>query len=83
MAKNQSLTSFFESKGMRLRTWARAKKLSVRDEFLLYRISCGEIQGLRGRAKELKELLEKEGFKEALQRRGKAAKVVVGDVAGF
>lgn len=66
MAKNQSLAEFFASKGMRLRTWARANGLSENDMALIYEISYGNTQGLRGRAKEIKELLEKEGFKEPL-----------------
>lgn len=68
MAKNQSLAQFFASKGMKLRTWARVKKLSSKDILLIYQISYGSTQGLRGRAKELKELLEKEGFKNALEK---------------
>lgn len=68
MAKKQSLAQFFASKGMRLRTWARSKKLGSKDMQLLYKISYGSAQGLRGRAKELKGLLEKEGFGRALAR---------------
>ena len=66
MAKNQSLAEFFASKGMRLRTWARANGLSENDMALIYEISYGNTQGLRGRAKEIKELLEKEGFAKPL-----------------
>lgn len=66
MAKNQSLAEFFASKGMRLRTWARANGLSESDMWLLYQVSYGFTQGLRGRAKEIKELLEKEGFAKPL-----------------
>ena len=68
MAKNQSLAQFFASRGMRLRTWARAKKLNSKDMQLLYKVSYGAAQGLRGRAKELKGLLEKEGFRRALEK---------------
>ena len=66
MAKNQSLAEFFASKGMRLRTWARVNGLSENDMWLLYQVSYGFTQGLRGRAKEIKELLEKEGFAKPL-----------------
>ncbi len=66
MTKNQSLAEFFASKGMKLRTWARVNGLSESDMWLLYQVSYGFTQGLRGRAKEIKELLEKEGFKEPL-----------------
>ena len=66
MAKNQSLAEFFASKGMKLRTWARVNGLSESDMWLLYQVSYGFTQGLRGRAKEIKELLEKEGFAKPL-----------------
>lgn len=66
MAKNQSLAEFFASKGMKLRTWARVNGLSENDMWLLYQVSYGFTQGLRGRAKEIKELLEKEGFAKPL-----------------
>lgn len=68
MAKNQSLAQFFASRGMKLKTWARAKKLNSKDILLIYQISYGFTQGVRGRAKELKELLEKEGFGRALEK---------------
>ena len=51
---------------MKLRTWARVNGLSENDMALIYEISYGNTQGLRGRAKEIKEFLEKEGFAKPL-----------------
>ncbi|WP_334092273.1 hypothetical protein [Helicobacter typhlonius] len=48
---------------MKLRTWAKSKGLSEKDIGLLNQISYGLTKGKRGRAKELKEMLESDGFK--------------------
>ncbi|HIY44406.1 MAG TPA: hypothetical protein IAA23_05165 [Candidatus Helicobacter avistercoris] len=50
-------------KGMVLSVWAQAKGMSQKDIKLLWQISKGETKGTRGRAKELKEELEKDGIK--------------------
>ncbi|WP_334088145.1 hypothetical protein [Helicobacter typhlonius] len=47
---------------MKLRTWAKSKGLSEKDIGLLNQLSYGLIQGKRGRGKELKEMLESDGF---------------------
>ncbi|TQR29180.1 hypothetical protein DMB92_08565 [Campylobacter sp. MIT 99-7217] len=66
MRKNHtSLTKQMSQKGFKLRTWARSKGLSEADYNLLLNMSFGQTKGVRGRAKELKELLEKEGFEVA------------------
>lgn len=49
-------------RGMRIRAWALSKSLSKQDIETLNSLSCGRIQGKRGRAKELRVMLEKEGF---------------------
>lgn len=59
------LKKAMNSKGIKLQTWAKAKNLRKEDIPILYDISRGKIQGKRGRAKELKEILEKDGFKIA------------------
>ncbi|HED4777373.1 TPA: hypothetical protein R4624_001601, partial [Campylobacter jejuni] len=53
------------AKGVKLMTWAKAKGLNHKDMTILYDLSHGRIKGIRGRAKELKEMLEKDGFKVA------------------
>lgn len=63
--KKQSLSAVMAAKGMKLRTWAKSKGLSEKDIGLLNQLSYGFIQGKRGRAKELKEMLEADGFKIA------------------
>lgn len=50
-------------RGVKLRTWARAKGLSDSDYVVLLDLSNGNTKSKWRRAKELKELLEKEGFK--------------------
>lgn len=61
--KKQSLSAVMAAKGMKLRTWAKSKGLSEKDIGLLNQLSYGFIQGKRGRGKELKEILESDGFK--------------------
>lgn len=68
MRSKHTLVLFFESKGMRLKTWAISKGLSKKDTDLLYRMSEGNTQGKWGRAKELRELLKKEGFEKGLKK---------------
>ncbi len=63
--KSTCLTKQMVKKGFKLRTWAKAKGLNERDIGILNQISQGIIKGKWGRAKELKEMLEKEGFKVA------------------
>ncbi|MDE5591792.1 hypothetical protein [Helicobacter ganmani] len=63
--KYGTLSQQMAKNGVKLRTWAKAKGLNEKDIGILNQISCGFIKGKRGRAKELKELLEKEGFKVA------------------
>ena len=43
--------------------WAKSKGLSEKDIGLLNQISYGLTKGKRGRAKELREMLEADGFK--------------------
>lgn len=52
-------------KGFKLRTWAKSKGLQEKDYFLLLDMSNGKNKGVRGRSKELREMLEKDGFKVA------------------
>lgn len=73
MRNKHTLVLFFENKGMKLRTWAISKGLSEKDTSLLYKINDGDTQGKYGRAKELKELLIKEGFGKALEKIEKRA----------
>ncbi|EAC1235636.1 hypothetical protein HMH39_001645 [Campylobacter jejuni] len=60
-----NLTEQMSKKGFKLRTWAKFKKLNESDYRLLLNMSYGKTKGIRGRAKELKEMLEKDGFKVA------------------
>lgn len=53
------------AKGVKIMTWAKAKGLNHKDMNILYDLSNGRIKGIRGRAKELREMLEKDGFKVA------------------
>ncbi len=66
MLAKHRIVFMFERKGMKLRTWAFSKGLSAADTTILYDISRNKIQGKWGRAKELRELLEKEGFLKAV-----------------
>lgn len=52
-------------KGMKLKTWANSKGLNNTDYLILLDISKGRVKGKRGRAKELVELLKRDGFKVA------------------
>ena len=61
--KYTNLTEQMAEKGYKLRTWANAKKLSDSDYKLLLNMSYGKTKGTRGRAKQLKEILEEDGFK--------------------
>lgn len=58
-----TLTKQMAKKGFKLRTWARAKGLSDSDYGVLRDLSNGITKGKWGRAKELRELLEKEGLR--------------------
>ncbi|EAH6869473.1 hypothetical protein EJ753_06950 [Campylobacter lari] len=60
-----SLTEQMIKKGFKLRTWAKFKKLNESDYRLLLNMSYGKTKGIRGRAKELRIMLEKDGFKVA------------------
>ncbi|PZT47318.1 hypothetical protein B6S12_09680 [Helicobacter valdiviensis] len=60
-----NLTEQMAKKGFKLRTWAKAKKLNESDYRLILNMSYGKTKGIRGRAKELREMLEKDGFKVA------------------
>ena len=60
MRKN--LTDQMEERGMKLRTWAKAKGLSDTDFLLLYQINSKLLYGKWGRGAELRKLLEVEGF---------------------
>ena len=62
MSTGLSIAKQMEKKGMRLQTWALSKGLSSKDMKLLGLLSFGHIKGSRGRSKELREMLEKEGF---------------------
>ena len=60
MRKN--LTDQMEERGMKLRTWAKAKGLSDTDFLLLYQMNSKMLYGKWGRGAELRKLLEAEGF---------------------
>ena len=62
MNAKHTLTLLFENKGMKLRTWAFSNGLSKDGTTILYDLGYGKLKGSRGRAKELRELLEKDGF---------------------
>lgn len=55
-----SIAEQLSQKGFKLRTWAKAKGLSCSDYGVLCDLSKGSTKGKWGRAKELKELLQKE-----------------------
>ncbi|WP_297813201.1 hypothetical protein [uncultured Helicobacter sp.] len=61
----RTLSQRMAKNGVKLRTWAKSKGLNEKDIGILNQISSGLIKGKWGRAKELKEMLEKEGFKVA------------------
>lgn len=63
--KTSKITAQMAKRGFKMRTWARAKGLSDSDYGVLRDLSNGITKGKWGRAKELRELLEKEGFKVA------------------
>ena len=63
--KISKITEQMVKKGFKMRTWARAKGLSDSDYGVLRDLSNGITKGKWGRAKELKEMLEKEGFEVA------------------
>ena len=60
--KYGTLSQQMAKNGVKLRTWAKAKGLSKKDIALLNQISHRLIKGKRCRAKQLKEMLEKDGF---------------------
>lgn len=59
------ITKAMAKKGMKLKTWADSKGLDNADYLILLDISKGKVKGKRGRAKELVELLKRDGFKAA------------------
>lgn len=63
MAKKKTLAQEMRSRGIVLSVWAEAKGMSKKDKNILWQISQGLIKGAWGRAKELKEELEKDGIK--------------------
>lgn len=60
-----TLSMKMAAKGMKLRTWAKSKGLSEKDISILNQLSKGLVQGKWGRSKELKAMLESDGFKIA------------------
>ena len=62
---NTTLSQTMAKNGIKRRTWAKAKGLNEKDIGILNQISGGLIKGKWGRAKELKELLKKDGFEVA------------------
>ena len=63
--KISKITEQMVKKGFKLRTWAKSKGLQEKDYFLLLEMNKGKNKGVRGRSKELREMLEKDGFKVA------------------
>ncbi|TLE12778.1 hypothetical protein LS72_010425 [Helicobacter apodemus] len=63
--KNSKITEQMAKRGIKLRTWAKSKGLQEKDYFLLLDMSNGKNKGARGRSKELREMLEKDGFRVA------------------
>ena len=57
----ESVAAQMLKRGMRLGAWAISKGMQE-DLTLLKHLSTGRIQGKKGRAKELRAMLEKEGF---------------------
>ncbi|WP_305862483.1 hypothetical protein [Helicobacter cholecystus] len=62
-SKRKTLAQSLRAKGMVLSVWAESKGMNQKDKRLLWQISQGLIKGAWGRAKELKEALEKDGIK--------------------
>lgn len=58
---NESVATQMLKRGMRLRAWAISKG-AEKDLTLLKYLSTGRIQGKKGRTKELRSMLEAEGF---------------------
>ncbi|WP_300827059.1 hypothetical protein [Helicobacter sp. UBA3407] len=58
--KKISISEQLAKKGFKLRTWAKSKGLSDSDYNVLLDLSKGKTKGKWGKAKELKELLQKE-----------------------
>lgn len=58
---NESVAEQMLKRGMRLRAWSISKGVEKHLTLLKY-LSTGRIQGKRGRAKELRDMLENEGF---------------------
>lgn len=63
--KFTNLTEQMAKKGYKLRTWCKYKGLEDKDYYIVLDMSLGKLKGIRGRAKELREMLEKDGFKVA------------------
>lgn len=63
MKQKNSLKSEMAKQGIKIRTWGKSKGLSDKDILTLQHISLGLLKGKWGRAKELKAMLEQEGFK--------------------
>ena len=59
--KNKLAKNMAEN-GIKLNTWGKAKGLNIRDLALLQQISRGLVKGKWDRSKELREMLEKDGF---------------------
>ena len=65
MKTENKLAKDMAQKGIKLNTWGKAKGLSNKDLELLQQISRGLVKGKWGRSKELRKMLEKDGFKIA------------------
>lgn len=59
---NESVAVQMAKKGMRIRAWTISKGLSKKDIDTLNSLSCGRIKSKRGKSKELRIMLEQEGF---------------------
>lgn len=62
-SKKKTLAQSLRAKGVVLSVWAESKGMNQKDKRLLWQISQGLVKGAWGRAKELKEALEKDGIK--------------------
>ncbi|EEO24199.1 MULTISPECIES: hypothetical protein [Helicobacter] len=62
MDKKDNIAKQMAKKGMRIRAWALSKGMGQKDIDLLNSLSCGRSKGTKGRCKELREMLELEGF---------------------
>ncbi|WP_104696435.1 hypothetical protein [Helicobacter trogontum] len=62
MDKKDNIATQMAKRGMRIRAWALSKGLNKQDIELLNSLSCARIKGKRGRAKELRDMLEHDGF---------------------